>query len=200
MHDLRSVTEGVGNGYSLREGEFMNSLRRQWDSLPGRRTSLLDACREWLLTRPELRHVLTEVSTKWRDDAGKLPSGTRAAIELLRWASNFDLSHWKKVTLQDGQEVWEHHQPEELRDIETEKALTRQQALLTLPYQCSRILDNRKTLTAGQLDAIWQQLVDWQSFMDHPPIEAEADEVRAGFLDDRHSYSGASLPWSRLVG
>lgn len=162
-HDMRSVIEGVGSGYSPREGEFMNNLRREWETLPGRKTSLLDACCQWLLTWPELRAVLTEVSTAWRSAAGKLPNGSQDAIELLRWASNFDFSCWKEVTLPDGQKGWQHQGPEELRDMEAEQAQGRQRALLMLPYQCSEMLDKRQILDAQQLDGIWQQLNDWQS-------------------------------------
>jgi hypothetical protein len=190
MHDMRSVIEGVGSGYSQREGEFMNNLRREWETLPGRKTSLLDACCDWLLNRPELRSVLTEVSTKWRNAAGKLPSGSQDAIELLRWASNFDFSYWKEVTLPDGQKGWQHKRPEELRDMEAEQAHRRQQALLTLPYQCSEMLNKRQILAAKQVDAIWQQLSDWQSLVDHTPLDAEENELSSSFLDDRHSHAG----------
>jgi len=190
LHDMHAVREGMGGGYWPRDGEFMNNLRREWETLPGRKTGLLDACCEWLLTRPDPQPVLAEVASYWRDIADKLPEEAGEKIALRRWASNFDLSLWKEVTLPDGRKAWQNVRPEELRDVEGEQAHARHQALLTLPFQCSEMLDKRPILSPEQLEGIWQQLHNWMPFEQHTQNGQDDDEFGASLLDHRHAKAG----------
>ena len=190
LHDMHAVREGMGGGFWPRDGEFINNLRREWETLPGRKTGLLDACCEWLLTRPDLQPVLAEVATYWRDIADKLPEEDGEKIVLRRWASDFDLSMWKEVTFADGRKAWQHERPEELRDIEAEQAHARHQAFLTLPFQCSEMLDKRPILSPEQLEGIWQQLHNWVPFEQHVRDDNDEDEFGSSLLDHRHAKAG----------
>lgn len=190
LHDMRAAQEGGAAYFQPQDGEFINNLRREWESLPGRKTGLLDACCQWLLTRPDLQPVLAEVANYWRDIADKLPEGDGDKLVFRRWASDFDLSTWKEVTLADGRKAWQHERPEELRDIEAEQAHARHQALLTLPFQCSEMLDKRPILSSEQLEGIWQQLHNWTPFEQHTRGENDDDEFGSSLLDHRHARAG----------
>jgi transcriptional regulator with XRE-family HTH domain len=190
MHDMHAVREGMGAVYWPRDGEFINNLRREWELLPGRKTGLLDACCEWLLTRSDLQPVLAEVADCWRDIANKLPEEAEEKIVLRRWASNFDLSMWKEITLSDGSKAWQNERPDELRDAEGEQAHARHQALITLPFQCSEMLDNRPVLSPKQLEGIWQQLHNWTPFEQHTRDEDDDDKIGSSLLDHRHAKAG----------
>jgi hypothetical protein len=190
LHDMHAVREGVGGGYWPRDGEFINSLRRAWESLPGRKTGLLEICCEWLLTRRDLQPVLSEVASAWRNAADTLPEESDEKVVLRRWAANFDLSMWKEVTLADGRKAWQHERPEALRDIEAEEAHARHQALFSLPFQCSELLDKRPALSPEQFEGIWQQLHNWSAFEQHLDETRDDDEFGSSLLDHRHARGG----------
>ncbi len=186
MYDFSAVRETVGAGYWPHDGEFINNIRRQWEELPGRKTSLLDAACRWFIKGGDLQPVLEQVSATWTEKANSL-SGEKRLV-LLRWAANFKISNWQK-TVRDGQEFWERVLPEELRDEKAEQAHVQRQSLLALPYQCSDLLEKRPQLEANAFEWIWQQLQNW------PINEAAANntqenEIRSSFLDDRHSRAG----------
>lgn len=190
MLDMSAVREGMGYGFWPRDGEFVNNLRREWETLPGRKTGLLELTREWFIMRAELQPVLREVSAAWRALAVTLPDDSENRTPLLRWASNFDLANWKEVRFPDGGTGWQYEQPEELRDVEGAEAHIRHQALLTLPYQCSEMLDKGTSLSPQQLEGIWEQLHDWTAFEQDSSPGEEKDEFGSFLLDHRHARAG----------
>jgi hypothetical protein len=186
MYDFSAISEFLGGGYWPQDGQLINDLRRDWAMLPGRRTSLLDACCTWFIERPDLQQVLREVGAVWKKISESLSGENQLA--LLRWAANFDLSNWKK-TIHNGQEVWQRELPEELRDVEAERAHIHRQAALALPYQCSDLLEKRLKIEASAIDGIWQQLHNWP-FTAAKSSNPDQDELSSSLLDDRHSRAG----------
>jgi hypothetical protein len=189
MHDLRAVRESVGGGYWPRDGAFVNELRRQWETLPGRHTWLKQLCCEWVVTNPTLEPVLNEVATAWRNLAATLPNDSEEQKLLLRWAAHFDRSLWKVVTFPGGRQAWQNEPPEELRDDEGEELLARKQALLMWPHQCADMLQKRATLTDAQLEDIWQKLHNWGPFERIAEQSADNKE-EAEFVEHRHARAG----------
>ena len=141
--DMQAVREFAGGGYWPHDGEVINNLRREWETLPGRRTGLMELTSEWFITRAEFQPVLNEVALAWRAKAAALPEASEERLPLLRWAATFDRANWKEVTFADGRGGWQYEQPEDLQDVEGAETQMRQQALLTLPYQCSEMLEKR---------------------------------------------------------
>ena len=185
--DFSTISEFLGGGYWPRDGALINNLRREWNDLPGRKTSLLDACCSWFILRPNLQAVLTEVGDRWRESAQKLPPEHQVA--LLRLAARFDSHNWTK-SVQDGRELWQWELPKELQDVEAEQANIRRQAYLTIPYQCSDLLEKRPNLGDTQLEGIWQQLHNWPT-TGSPLASGEAeDEFASSLLDHKHSRAG----------
>ncbi|HAF14961.1 MAG TPA: hypothetical protein DCK99_14960 [Blastocatellia bacterium] len=186
MYDFSAVREHFGAGHWPHDGQYINNLRRQWDELPGRKTSLLDASCSWFIGRPDLQPVLKEVGAAWTQRAKSLSGENRLA--LLRWAANFEASNWQKIT-QNGEEMWQRVLPEDLRDVEAERAHVQHQTRLALPYQCSDLLEKRPHIEASMFDGIWRQLHKWPS-LESATSGAEQDELRSSLLDDRHSRAG----------
>lgn len=187
MLDMQIVREFVGDGYWPNDGEAMNKLRQEWAVLPGRRTNLMELTSEWFVTRAEFQPLLNEVALAWRNKAETLPENSEDRLPLLRWAATFDQANWRQTTLDDGRIRWLYEQPEELRDEEAAAAQMRHQALLTLPYQCNEMLEKRPNLNSEQLDAIWQQLHNWQAFEQASEELKNGDEFASSFRDHRHA-------------
>jgi hypothetical protein len=186
-YDFSASSEYIGGGFWPRDGEFVNNLRREWNELPGRKTSLLDACCNWFISRPEIQAVLVEVSEKWHTAARELPPADQT--ELLRLAARFDLSNWTK-SIEDKQELWKWELPKSLQDADAERANIRRQAYLTIPYQCSDLLEKRPKLNDHQLEGIWQQLHNWptpESSILSGDVETQ---LESSLLDDKHSRAG----------
>lgn len=186
MYDVQATTQCVDDGYWPSDGKLMNKLRSEWNQLPGRKTMLKDACREWLVTKPEWPQVLGEVSTEWRKQAQELAEGSEAKIILLRWAADFDRSLYKEVTLPDGRKGWQCERPPELNDAAGEELIRQRHALLSLPFQCSKLLGERPRLNEDQLEGIWQQLKNWAPF--EQASSGAKEDVK--FIDHRHARAG----------
>lgn len=186
MYDFSAVKPTIGAGFWPHDGKFINDLRRDWEQLPGRKTSLLDAACGWFIQGDELQSTLEEVGTSWREKAKSLSGENR--LGLLRWAANFDKSNWQKKT-QDDQELWERILPTELRDEKAEQAHVQRQSQLALPYQCSDLLEKRPQLDPPTFDGIWKQLHNWP-LREVASTETEEDKLRSSLLDDRHSRAG----------
>jgi|GEM_PF-1239806 len=183
------MNESAVAGGWIHDPQILNRLRREWNELPGRRTSLTEACYEWLLARPEFSSLFDEVVANWRRDAEQLPAGSEERLVLLRWACDFDRSMWKEVTLPDGRKVWQNDRPEELRDRAAEQELNRRQTLLSLPMQCADLLNRRQHLIDNEADRIWERLCTWGEFeKENDP--AEEDEWGSTFRDHRHAKAG----------
>lgn len=188
--DMQVVREFAGGGYWPRDGEFMNNLRREWEALPGRRTGLMELTQEWFVRRVEFQPVLNEIALSWRAKAAALPDNSEDRLPLLRWAATFDLTNWKEVTFANGSAGWQYEQPENLRDVEGTEAQMRQQALLTLPYQCSEMLEKRISLNPEQLNGIWEQLHNWAAFEQTSEQIDNGDEFASSLRDHRHARAG----------
>ena len=186
MYDVQATTQHVDDGYWPSDGKYMNKLRSEWNHLPGRKTMLKDACREWLVTKPEWPQVLGEVSTEWRKQAQAMDDGSEAQIVALRWAADFDRSLYKEVTLPDGRKGWQCERPPELNDVAGEELIRYRQALLSFPFQCSKILAERPRLNEKQFEDIWQHLQNWAPF-EKASTGAKED---AKFIDHRHARAG----------
>jgi hypothetical protein len=186
MYDFSAARETIGIGYWPRDGQFINNLRREWEQLPGRKTSLLDAVCGWFIEGGDLQPILEQVGAAWTAKASSLPEENR--LVLLRWAANFEKSNWQK-TIRRGQEFWERVLPQELRDEKAEQAHVQRQSLLAMPYQCSDLLEKRPELEPSSFEGIWRQLQNW-------PVNVTAsssqpnNEIASSLLDDRHSRAG----------
>lgn len=186
MHDFSAARETLGIGYWPRDGEFINGLRRQWEQLPGRKTPLLDAACQWFINDEELRAILEEVGRAWQDTAESLPQSNKVA--LLRWAANFNPANWQQFT-QDGQEYWQRVLPDELRDEAAERLHFQTQACLSLPYQCSDLLEKRPVLDSTAVEGIWRQLQHW-NFDEPASADGDEDDRTSSLLDHRHARAG----------
>ena len=186
MYDFSAVRETIGFGHWPHDGVLINNLRHQWEQLPGRKTSLLDATCRWFLESKELQPVLEQVGTAWKDKAQSLSGEQRLA--LLRWAANFDTTSWQTIT-HNGQQFWQRVLPEELRDEKAEEAHIQHQARIGLPYQCSDLLEKRLLLDAKAFDGIWERLQNW-TFSEPTEPNTNEDEFVSSLLDDRHSRAG----------
>jgi hypothetical protein len=186
--DMQSVMESVACS-AWRESESIRKLRHEWNNLPGRKTNLLDACCQWLLTKPEFVPILAEVSAVWRQEAEGYPADSEDRLSLLRWASDFDRSTWKEVTLSNGQKVWHQDRPQELRNQAQELEADLSYTLLTLPMRCQERLEKRQQLADAEAQDIWKRLQNWGEFeklKDTP----EEDEWASMFRDHRHAKAG----------
>jgi len=168
-----------------REDEVVFKLRSEWESLPGRRESLQDCCIRWLLTSSEFRPIFDEVAASWRTQAESLGDDERQA--LLRWASSLDASHYSLVELPGGAQAWQQQIPAELRDLNAADDLLNRQALLTYPYQCSDLLQNRGSLNEVELEQIWDRLHEWDVLEETSKLLQLERASNSDFLDHRHS-------------
>lgn len=189
MHDVHAVNDDFFGGASWFEDKVVTDHRKKWSQLPGRRVHLKDSAVRWLLMKPELAPVLGEVATQWRAEAEKLPSGSEDRLVLLRWASDFERTTYKEVTLPDGQKGWQNERPEELRDIAGEKESARLLDLLTIPTQCARWLTTRPHFEDAQLVEVIRQLRDWSEY-EQPITKPDDDEMASSFRDHRHARAG----------
>ena len=190
MLDMQSVREQAGNGYSFHDTDFMNNLRAGWERLEGRRVGLLDLILNWLVGREDFRPVLDQVVFAWRAAAQALPESSKDRLPVLRWAAQFDFSNWKNVTLEDGRNGWMYQQPEDLSDQDAAAANLRKRALLTIPYQCSEVLERRLDLSSEQLSEIWEQLHNWKDFENASQNFDDSDELESSLRDHRHARAG----------
>lgn len=186
-YDFSAARDYLDGGYWPHDGKVLNDLRREWSMSPGRKVPLLDACCSWFISRPELQIVLTEVSADWKKRAELLSGEDRLA--LLRWAANFELSNWQK-NIQNREEIWERVLPEELRDVEAERAHVHRQASLRIPYRCSDLLEKRPSIDNSVIEGIWHQLHNWLSQESPKPNRDEEEELTSSLLDDKHSRAG----------
>ena len=186
MYDFSAVRETIGFGHWRHDGEVINNLRRQWEQLPGRKISLLDATCRWFLENEELQPVLEQVGTTWKGKAQSLSGEQRLA--LLRWAANFDTANWQTIAY-NGRQFWQRILPEELRDEQAEESHIQHQARIGLPYQCSDLLEKRPLLDAKAFDEIWERLQNW-TFGEGTDRNTKDDEFASSLLDDRHSRAG----------
>lgn len=188
--EIQIVGELTGIGYWPHDGEFMNNLRREWDNLPGRRIGLLELVQAWLVTRGEFQPLLNDVARAWREKAAALSEDSESKLPLMRWAASFDLSNYTEITLQDGRRGWQYTQPEELRDEEAMADQKCWQALLTLPHQCSEMLEKRSNLGPEQLKWIWEHLHNWSTFERVSKQLDNGDEFASSLRDHRHARAG----------
>lgn len=179
------VNESAVAGSWFRDPSIINKLRNEWNQVPGRRTSLREACYQWLIERPEFSSLFADVAAAWYQEAEALPTESEDRRVLLRWACGFDRSMWKQVILPNGQTAWQNDRPEELRDRAAEQALARRQTLLTLPMQCAERLQKRQALSDEEADHIWERLRTWDEF----EIDEAPDEDN-WLWDHRHAKAG----------
>jgi hypothetical protein len=189
MLDLRARMDGAAGDFWSQDSKVIKEMRREWNSLPGRKTSLLDDCCEWYLTKPEFGPVMEEVSAIWRERAKGCVAGSEEQLILLRWASNFDRAFWKETVAADGRTIWKPERPTELRDLNAEKEQSRRQWLMNMPMRCNDALTKRLRLPDEQLDSLWSTLNNWAPF-EQEPSNNEEDEFGAAFLDHRHARAG----------
>jgi hypothetical protein len=186
--DMQAVMESTVCS-AWRESESIRKLRHEWNNLPGRKTNLLDAGCQWLLTKPEFVPILAEVSVAWRQEADKYPADSEDRLSLLRWASDFDRSTWKIVTLPNGQKAWHQDRPQELRNQAQEREADLNYTLLALPMRCQERLEKRQELAEAEAQGIWERLQNWDEFekLKNAP---EEDEWTSMFRDHRHAKAG----------
>lgn len=188
--DLQATNNYLGPQYGNSEGNFINKLRQEWGDAPGRRRDLFDFTGEWFVTKAEFKPILSSVSAHWKAQAAKLPEHSEERIPLLRWAATFDIHNWEKVTLSNGSIGWKYEQPEELQDqAEFEKHAITQQ-LISIPYQCNKLLQNRKPISPNDADSIWSQLRNWAKYEKVSIAATEEEETSSSFYDHRHAKSG----------
>ncbi len=188
--DMQIVGEFTGGGYWPHDGEFMNNLRREWDNLPGRRTSLLEFAQALFVTRKNFQPLFGEIASAWRNKAAALPDNSDEKLPLIRWAASFDLSNYKNVRFEDGSTGWQYEQPKEIRDEHAEEAQLHQRALLMLPYQCSDMLERRSNLDEEQCKSIWDQLHNWAVYEKATEEWGAGDEFASSLRDHRHARAG----------
>ena len=190
LFDMQIVGKFTGGGYWPHDGEFMNNIRREWDNLPGRQTSLLELAQQWFVTREEFRPLLSEVANAWRNIAAGLPDNSEEKLPLIRWAATFDLSNYKNISFKDGSTGWQYEQPKEIRDEHAEAAHLRHQALLMLPHQCSDMLEKRTNLNHEQCKEIWDRLHNWTAYVQATKQWKDDDEFASSLRDHRHARAG----------
>lgn len=188
MLDMHNVMQGVGFGGWMYDSDYLNQLRQEWGTLPGRKIGLLDLSVNWFVYNESFQPALTEVSETWREHAANLPDDSPDRIPILRWASNFDLNNWKRVEKPDGTIEMHLVRPPELTDQAETKNQLRKQSLFSIPYQCSEWLEKRVPLNAAQLESIWNQLHDWGEFEKASFVDNE-DEMASSLRDHRHARS-----------
>ena len=88
--DLIAINQNTGFGAWPPEGEFVFNAKREWNNLPGRKVWLRDACRNWMLTKPDFAEVFNDVSAAWKLEAEYLQEGSQDRKEVERWAVEFD--------------------------------------------------------------------------------------------------------------
>lgn len=171
------------------DSKLVREERRKWNSLPGRKTRLLDDCVAWYLERPEFGLPLEEVAAIWREKAKSFANGSEDRLILLRWASNFNRSVWNQVTTPDGKKHWVLNRPAELRDTDAEKEQMRQSTLLTLPMQCAEALSKRQPLDNARAEALWKCLNNQSLFEPNSPGR-EKNDLDSAFRDPGHARAG----------
>lgn len=187
--DAHAARESTVSGYAHRDAEQIKKMRREWNELPGRKTPLLDFCCDLFLKRPEFDSALQEVSADWRQKATEFPADSEDQIVLLRWASNFDHSVWKEVTLPDGTKAWRQQRPAELRDPAAERAFAQRQTMMTLPIRCADLLTKRPQLDDQRAEQIWQSLQTWPT-TDAVATDDEDRELAQAICDPGHGKAG----------
>ena len=167
MLDSHTVMEKLGTSFWFHDGEVINNLRREWESMDGRQTHLHELAYKWMVESEDFRRTFNEVASTWRAQTDELPDNSEERLSLLRWATRFDWSNWKKFTLDDGRVGWQCELPDDLRDIEGENEFQQRQALMSIPYQCREWLEKRTILSHNQLNEIWEQLHHWTGIEEH---------------------------------
>jgi hypothetical protein len=187
--DLVAIHQSVGVGSWPLEGEFVFNARRDWANLPGRKVSLRDTCRQWMLTKPEFSKVFDEISAAWNLEADLLPECSQGRKEVERWAVEFDPKLWDRTEKGDGRIEFYNERLSDFQDPNAQKDLDVGQALLALPYRCAEMLENRQALDAAGCECIWRQLQN-EEFFDHAKKLCAADPQGSEYLDGRNSRAG----------
>lgn len=185
MLDSHTVMENLGTSFWFHDGEVINNLRREWESMDGRQTHLHELAYKWMVESEDFRRTFNEVASTWRAQTDELPDNSEERLSLLRWAARFDWSNWKKFTLDDGRVGWQCELPDDLRDIEGENEFQQRQALMSIPYQCREWLEKRTILSHNQLNEIWEQLHHWTGI--ERASEQMGNEKKTILQDHRHA-------------
>ena len=186
--DRVAIRQDVGVGAWPLEGEFVFNAKRDWENLPGRKVWLRDACRLWMLTKPEFSEAFEEVSATWKREAEGLPDESKVRKEAERWAVEFDPTLWKKIEREDGKIEFSNQRLGEFQDPNAERDLNVKWALLTLPSQCVEMLDKRQALKPENCEYIWGLLQNVE-FWAHAKELCAPESVESEFIDGRHARS-----------
>jgi hypothetical protein len=193
LFDLQAVNENLGLSPWATDGTVVNELRLEWSKLPGRRRHLKDLCCEWLVTRHDIETILAEVCATWREQAEQLPPDeSEERVQILRWASDFDKSTWRQVTLPDGQIGWQIERPQELQDQRALQEAQLTQELMLVPHQCIKLIEARLSLKDEQLEQIWQRLQNWGPY-EQLAAAAPHENQHFAFVADHRSARSALL-------
>jgi len=134
-------------------------LKEDWDNLPVHRMALHDVCRQSLpyaVARPKLK----QLAARWRKLLANPKKLTVDAFTLHKLAEQFDPGNWAKRKEGENQ-VWEYTAPQSLLKAAERRSAERGDnllPLLTVPVNCRTLLNERKSLTDGQLDSFYAQL------------------------------------------
>lgn len=187
--DLVAIQQSVGIGSWPLEGEFVFNAKREWNNLPGRKQWLRDACKRWMLTKPEFSEVFQDVSDAWKLESESLPEGSDDRNDVERWAVEFDPRLWKKIVHEDGRIEFINERLGDFQDPSAEKDNDVALALLTMPKRCAELIEKRQLLDPAACEYIWSQLQN-DDFFDHARGLSSVDSEESRFMDWRHSYAG----------
>ena len=155
----------------------------------GRKKWLRDACLEWMLTKPEFEPVFMEISSDLNAQAEELPEDSNERGILVRRSLEFNPMLWDQKELEGGQVELFNEKLSELDDGVVKSNNNLKLELLSIPYQCSDLLQKRPELKDGDLVSIWNQIQD-SDIAERAEVLAKEDHSGAEFLDFRHARAG----------
>jgi hypothetical protein len=187
--DFSSALGGydIGTHWS-NQGEQMRSLRHDWNILPGRKTWLLDLCKEWLFSQPELSEVLNELRHHWTTVAEDEQTSSYEKHLLPNWSATLDRSNYSAQELGDGRVRINFNPPESLRDLEEEARSAWRTDVLTLPSRCADLLKKRPALSIEEAEATWKQLQDW--IVKEKDSEEKGEASTSDHMNSAHGRAG----------
>ena len=94
MLDSHTVMENLGTSFWFHDGEVINNLRREWESMDGRQTHLHELAYKWMVESEDFRRTFNEVASTWRAQTDELPDNSEERLSLLRWSASFDWAKW----------------------------------------------------------------------------------------------------------
>ncbi len=164
-----------------RWGESVFKKVRDWHTLEHRKTTFGDVLFKLFVTDEEFRLHMKDVRVQWSNQLEQLGrSGDAKYLENI--TLRFDVKSWTKRKIENGIAL-EFVEPEErIQRLASEREANEQhRELLTFPFLCRKMIDERKELKPEELEDFWQRL---------QKIGNDAEQARACGDTPEHAILG----------